>query len=106
VRFPLARGVQIALDLASALAFAHRQRIVHRDVKPANVFLHQGADGTMVPKLVDFGISRFLDHAAESLTVTQLVVSLKDSALPKRPPAPASIVSTTPMSSVRTLWPG
>ena len=27
-------------------------------------------------------------------------------ALPKRPPAPASIVATTPMSSVSTLWPG
>src|SRR5678816_834268 len=41
VRFPLARGVQIAIDLASALSFAHRQRIVHRAVKPANV-LHAG----------------------------------------------------------------
>jgi len=41
VRIPLARCVSIALDLASALSFAHRQRIVHRDVKAANV-LHAG----------------------------------------------------------------
>ncbi|MGN6106298.1 MAG: serine/threonine-protein kinase [Kofleriaceae bacterium] len=57
VRFPLARCVQIALDLASALSFAHRQRIVHRDVKPANV-LHAGDNRW---KLADFGIARMPD---------------------------------------------
>jgi len=49
--------VQIALDLASALSFAHRQRIVHRDVKPANV-LHAGDNRW---KLADFGIARMPD---------------------------------------------
>src|SRR6476469_2429599 len=57
VRLPLARCVQIGLDLASALAFAHRQRIVHRDVKPANV-LH---DGDNRWTLADFGIARLPD---------------------------------------------
>ena len=57
VRMPLGRGVNIALDLASALSFAHRQRIVHRDVKPANV-LHAGEQRW---KLADFGIARMPD---------------------------------------------
>jgi serine/threonine-protein kinase len=57
VRIPLARCVSIALDLASALSFAHRQRIVHRDVKPANV-LHAGDNRW---KLADFGIARMPD---------------------------------------------
>jgi serine/threonine protein kinase len=57
VRMPLGRAVQIALDLASALSFAHRQRIVHRDVKPANV-LHAGEQRW---KLADFGIARLPD---------------------------------------------
>ena len=57
VRLPLARAVQISLDLASALSFAHRQRIVHRDVKPANV-LHAGDNRW---KLADFGIARMPD---------------------------------------------
>jgi serine/threonine-protein kinase len=57
VRIPLARCVQIGLDLASALSFAHRQRIVHRDVKPANV-LHAGDNRW---KLADFGIARLPD---------------------------------------------
>ncbi len=57
VRISLARCVQIGLDLSSALAFAHRQRIVHRDVKPANV-LHAGDNRW---KLADFGIARLPD---------------------------------------------
>jgi serine/threonine-protein kinase len=57
VRVPLQRCVSIALDLASALACAHRQRIVHRDVKPANV-LHAGDNRW---KLADFGIARTPD---------------------------------------------
>jgi serine/threonine-protein kinase len=57
VRMPLGRAVQIGIDLASALSFAHKERIVHRDVKPANV-LHAG-DGRW--KLADFGIARLPD---------------------------------------------
>jgi serine/threonine protein kinase len=57
VRMPLGKGIMIALDLASSLAFAHRQRIVHRDVKPANV-LHAGENRW---KLADFGIARLPD---------------------------------------------
>ena len=57
VRMPLGKAIQIGLDLASALGFAHEQRIVHRDVKPANV-LHAGDSRW---KLADFGIARMPD---------------------------------------------
>ncbi len=57
VRIPLARGVQTAIDLAGALGFAHKERIVHRDVKPANV-LNAGNNRW---KLADFGIARMPD---------------------------------------------
>jgi serine/threonine protein kinase len=58
------RSVEETLDLlapvAKALVYAHSQRVAHRDVKPANVFLM--AEGG--PKLLDFGIAKVMDAGA------------------------------------------
>ena len=58
------RTAQVGLELLAALEAAHRQGIVHRDVKPANVMVLPGGS----VKLTDFGIASIRDHP--SLTMT------------------------------------
>ena len=59
-------AVRIARAVASALDYAHRQKIVHRDIKPENVMLHEGE-----AMVTDFGIAKAVTAAVSgSLTQT------------------------------------
>ncbi len=65
----------IMKDVAVALAAAHRSGVIHRDLKPTNVFLHFDRDGRPIPKLLDFGVSKILEEEANtSLTVVGTVL--------------------------------
>ena len=52
------RTLELALPLLHALEAAHVRDVVHRDLKPGNVFLARNKHGRIVPKLLDFGIAR------------------------------------------------
>jgi serine/threonine protein kinase len=49
---------RIMIPVIAGLATAHAAGVIHRDLKPSNVFLARGPDGDVVPKLLDFGISK------------------------------------------------
>jgi serine/threonine-protein kinase len=71
-------AVHVAVQACRALEAAHARGVVHRDLKPHNVFLIADADGEISPrpavKLLDFGLSRFVDAPGTQLTQTGVIM--------------------------------
>ena len=71
----LAFIVDVLLQACRGLAEAHAIGMVHRDVKPSNLFLATRADGSQIVKVLDFGIAKVVTHDNETgLTSTMDVL--------------------------------
>jgi eukaryotic-like serine/threonine-protein kinase len=57
-RLTPAEAFEILVPIMGALSAAHRSGIVHRDIKPENILLTRSAEGSVVPKLIDFGVAK------------------------------------------------
>jgi len=71
-RLDVGTALDIAIQISLALEAAHQQGVVHRDLKPDNIFLCAAAAGASSPtvKLLDFGVSKVAGHSLG--TITQL----------------------------------
>lgn len=72
---PPERAVGLILQVLRGLEHAHGQGVVHRDLKPQNIFVTRDHEGREVLKLVDFGIAKIIggDGALEQMTRAGMV---------------------------------
>jgi len=68
--------LDIVEQVAGALQAVHDKKIVHRDMKPGNIFLAEQEDGSVQAKVLDFGISKFKspDEGGETLTTSDTIL--------------------------------
>lgn len=65
------KGVAMILRLLSGLGLAHKNGIVHRDVKPGNIMLASSENG-VIPKVCDFGIAKVVSEKRWTATGTKM----------------------------------
>jgi len=93
----ISRAVDIMSHVTSALAYAHRQGIIHRDVKPSNILLAK--DGRIL--LSDFGIAKAIGHG--TITKTGVVIGTPEYMSPEQAVAPKRVDHRTDIYSLGVL---
>ena len=69
-KIPIDEAIKITANVAAALDVAHKNGLVHRDIKPDNIMI--AGDGT--PKLADLGVAKFDDDRKTMVTMTGMMI--------------------------------
>ena len=65
-KFAILEFLPIAEQVLSAMAYAHRRKVIHRDIKPANLML---TDNNKVAKIMDFGLAKVVDDRTKTTVI-------------------------------------
>jgi len=91
--FAVKRAACVSVQIASALATAHRHHIIHRDLKPENVFLVPDDEMEDHVKILDFGIARFMRGGSSQATQQGALLGTPDFMAPEQITAPDKVDS-------------
>lgn len=97
---PLSFVGSVLTTALDALDFAHQQGVVHRDLKPDNLFVIPSASGAPVLKIVDFGVAKVMDAAGGMGTRTRTGVLLGTPAYM----SPEQLVNSKAVEPRSDLW--
>jgi serine/threonine-protein kinase len=61
---------RMMITIARAIHEAHRNGVIHRDIKPQNIFIEEGADGSKTPYIMDFGLAKVIESPSSTISGT------------------------------------
>jgi serine/threonine-protein kinase len=96
-------AVELTLQAAEALGEAHSIGIVHRDIKPTNLFVTWRPDGSALIKVLDFGISKAMTAGALELTQTQSLLGTPAYMSPEQMRSARAVDARTDIWSLGTV---
>jgi serine/threonine-protein kinase len=102
---PVGETITITSQILAGLDAVHAGGVVHRDVKPENIFLTKAADGSTFVKILDFGVSKLMeiDSSAGNLTESGTIVGSPAFMAPEQAIGSAGVDARTDLYSVGAL---
>ena len=101
-KIPTEEALDLFLPVLSALGHAHRAAIIHRDLKPDNIFLATEPDGHVIPKVLDFGVSKL--EGGATITIDGVVVGTPSFMSPEQAKGARSIDARSDVFSAGILF--
>jgi len=97
-------ALRVLLPVMDALERAHELGMVHRDIKPDNIFIAVDGSGRTVPKLLDFGITKLVDGQDSFATATGVLVGTPFYMSPEQAVAPKTVDARTDVWAIGVVF--